>query len=160
MRFRILIYEVKSWWQITAYKLALANSNKTHTFILLTLYHLVGPIYTQGMEEGKWNDPVKKLCRVEKKINYSYLRGLLIFMRTNERSACLLLHRKKLFTIFCLQFVMHWSLMNTRLPKGTFDRYTLVSLNSKTDILQISFKRYTIKILHSKTHLMFKTLRP
>ena len=57
-----------------------SNSNKTHTFILLTLYHLVGPIYTQRMEEGKWNDPVKNFAFF-KKSTTPYLCGLFIYMR-------------------------------------------------------------------------------
>ena len=69
------------------------NSNKTHTFILLTLYHLVGPIYTQRMEEGKWNDPVKNFAVLKK--------NQLIFMRTVAH-VFILLHRKTLYFILSL----------------------------------------------------------
>ena len=95
------------------------NSNKTHTFILLTLYHLVGPIYTQRMEEGKWNDPVKNFA-VLKKINYSLLAWWTLNIYAH-RSACLhtFAQENSLF-YFVPQFVMHWSVMNAYLLKLTF----------------------------------------
>ena len=81
-----------------------SNSNKTHTFILLTLYHLVGPIYTQRMEEGKWNDSVKNFAFFQK-INYSLLVWTLYLYA--HCSACLYFCTgKKLFT-FILSSICH-----------------------------------------------------
>ena len=75
-----------------------SNSNKTHTFILLTLYHLVGPIYTQRMEEGN-GMILSKTSPCWKKSTTPYLRGLFIFYA--HRRACPYFCTGKLFTLFC-----------------------------------------------------------
>ena len=95
-----------------------SNSNKTHTFILLTLYHLVGPIYTQRMDEGN-GMILSKTSPCWKKINYSLLAWTLYFLCAPSRMS-LLLHRKNSLLYFVPQFVMHWSVMNAYLLKISF----------------------------------------
>ena len=122
-----------------------SNSNKTHTFILLTLYHLVGPIYTQRMEEGKWNDPVKNFAFF-KKINYSLLVWTLYLYA--HCSACLYFCTGKNSLLkFCSQFVMHWSAMNANLMKVTssginiWDIINMKIYNCKNKVYQALFGR-------------------